>query len=135
MEVILLLLAVLAAGAFVAWMVIRRRRPVPEDDEWTLPPADGTKTRPAPPAAPEPPPRLDRDALLKPPRAFDPSRWDDPPAGDGEEAEEDLPRFFDRDYLRQRGGRGPASAAGAASGSDAAEAGEPPEPGGEDSRA
>jgi hypothetical protein len=101
---ILILLAVVAAGACVGWSVMRRRRPVPEEDEWTLPPVSGE--RPATAAGAEAPPRLDRDALVKRPRAFDPSRWDDQHVGGepgtGEDDADDLPRFFDRDYLRQR---------------------------------
>lgn len=112
MDPVYTLVVIVALAALIGWWVLRRRRPMPEEDEWRLPPEESTG---AGPAAPLPAQRFDRDALVNRSRAFDPTRWDDTPdpAGDDAESEdpedavaeeevEDLPRFFDRDYLRRR---------------------------------
>lgn len=97
--IIVLALALLAATA--AWWFARRRTPRVEEDAWTLP-AGGAGSRPAEPG----PQVLDREMLLGGNRVLDPGGWDDTP--DGEEAEPgeddlgDLPKYFDRDYLRRR---------------------------------
>ncbi|MFP5417033.1 MAG: hypothetical protein ACLGHZ_09205 [Actinomycetes bacterium] len=94
----------LMVAALVAW---RRRRPAVEEDEWTLPPvAPGAEPGDAPTQV------LNRDALLNRPRHFDPTGWDDssdePDDADdeagagGDVIEGDLPRYFDRDYLKAR---------------------------------
>jgi hypothetical protein len=65
-----------------------------------------------------PPPEpqvLDRDTVLGRNRVFDPTNWDDTPDGSQEEGAEepveeptdipigdDLPRFFDREYLERK---------------------------------
>lgn len=107
METTLLLAAVIAAVGFGGlWWLRSRRNQIPADaDDWTLPPPDGR-------AAGEPPPQvLDRSMLTDRGRAFDPRGWDnapdDEPGGDTddlqpEEDPEDLPTFFDREYLEKR---------------------------------
>ena len=95
-------LAVVALA--VAWFLLRRRTPPPQDDEWTLPP-EAEAGMPGPGVGP--PPALDREMLLHRDRVLDPSKWDNSPdAGepdtDEEAGQDDLPRFFDREYLQQR---------------------------------
>ncbi len=56
---------------------------------------------------PEPmgPQAFDRNFLATRNRVLDTSKWDNSPGGSApaEAAPEDLPRFFDRDYLNKRG--------------------------------
>jgi hypothetical protein len=105
-ETILIVVLVVAAAAAVFWWTRRRAAPPPV----------GMREQPRPPAEPRrlaPPPEqqvLDRNTVLGRNRVFDPSKWDDTPDGseeDGpdqgdEEPMEDLPRFFDRDYLERK---------------------------------
>lgn len=97
--VITLLVALVAAGALAAWLFRRGRRPVIEEDEWSLPPEDA----PGPWAADPIPQTFDREALLHRDRNLDPSKWDNTPdAATDEAGEPELPRHFDRDDLRRR---------------------------------
>lgn len=77
----------------------RRRRTTTAAEEWTpQEEAPGTGGAPVPQV-------LDRDSLVNRSRVLDPSKWDNAPEGtETEDAEEpgDLPRFFDRDYLRRQ---------------------------------
>nr|WP_300151392.1 hypothetical protein [Propionicimonas sp.] len=97
-------LVVLAAAG--GWWLSRRHRQVVGDDEFAWPsPA-------APPEAAGPPPLLDRDALLQGRRPFNPAGWDDTPDDDPGASDdsdvvpdaggEDLPTYFDRDFLAGR---------------------------------
>lgn len=108
--VIVILVAVAAAAVFL-W-TRRRASPPPADDVWEVPRGPAEPRRVVPPPEPQ---VLDRNTVLGRNRAFDPSKWDDSPDGseeDGAEgpveapadgpAEEDLPRFFDRDYLERK---------------------------------
>lgn len=115
---IVVVIAIVVALALVSWLLLRRRtvRAAPVE-------------RPAPPAPPsqeliEPtaPATLDRSMLQGRSTGFDPHGWDDSPdpeptqeapagedveaAGSADDAAADLPRYFDRDYLkgRERGG-------------------------------
>ncbi len=111
-------LVAVAVIVAVAWWW-RRRRPDPVDDEWVLPPADSGPGFPAlggsgeeRGSGAERGPVIDRDFLLRRDRTFDPSRWDNSPdaapddrglvGGDATPAEDDLPRFLDREYLERR---------------------------------
>lgn len=116
-----LVIVVLVAVAAVAVFGWRRRRANP-------PPADAaelsrTRVEPRRLSPPPEPQVLDRSTVLGRNRAFDPTNWDDTPDGseedgadepDEEPAEgpggEDLPRFFDREYL-ERKSRGEATEA------------------------
>ena len=68
--------------------------------------------RPAPPPEPQ---VLDRNTVLGRNRVFDPTNWDNTPDGseedgpdqpedepDADPGGEDLPRFFDREYLERK---------------------------------
>ena len=107
--VVVVIVAVAAVGVFL-WT---RRR--------TTPPAAGageisrTPMEPRRPAPPPEPQVLDRNTVLGRNRVFDPTNWDDTPDGseedgpdqpeDGPVADsggEDLPRFFDREYLERK---------------------------------
>ena len=102
----IVIVVALAAGVLFWWL--RRRAVAPVEDEWQLPAEQGDH---APASTPEPQ-ILDRDAVLRRNRAFDPSNWDDTPDGAGASpaaAEPgDLPTYFDREYL-ERKKRGEAS--------------------------
>jgi len=108
--VVIVIIVALAAGAVFLWT---RRRATPR--------ATGTGEISRPPVEPRrlaPPPEpqvLDRDTVLGRNRVFDPTNWDDTPDGseedgpdqpeDGPVADsggEDLPRFFDREYLERK---------------------------------
>lgn len=112
METILIVIGVAAvAGAVFWWTRGRAHRP----------PAGAAEESPTPQAPrrhdPLPEPQvLDRNTVLGRSRAFDPTNWDNTPDGyeddgpdnpdegspDGGPAGEDLPRFFDRDYLERK---------------------------------
>lgn len=98
MDVLWFGIAVVVVLAIV-WVWRRRRAEAVE--EWT-----DSADQAGPGSAGEPVPQvLDRDALVNRSRVLDPSKWDNAPEGtQGGEAEEpgDLPRFFDRDYLRRQ---------------------------------
>jgi hypothetical protein len=110
---LVLVLIVVAAVAGVWWWW-RRRRPEPVEDEWVLPPDE---SGPAAPAASgsmpgERPPVFDREFLVNRDRTFDPTRWDNTPdaapndlgliGGEEPPAQDDLPRFLDREFLERR---------------------------------
>lgn len=104
MDPLVAVVGVVVVALVAAWFLFRRRTPPPQDDEWTLPPEAEVGT-PSPDAGP--PPALDREMLLQRDRVLDPAKWDNSPDGSvldpAEEADEDdLPRFFDREYLQQR---------------------------------
>ncbi len=74
----------------------------------------GSSTSEAGSGSAPPPQVLDREALVNRSRQLDPSKWDNTPEGAGEGDDEppetgDLPRFFDRDYLRRQRGDEPGS--------------------------
>lgn len=105
MDPLMVMVGVVVVALAAAWLLLRRRTPPPQpDDEWTLPPETGPGA-PTPDAGPPPP--LDREMLLHRDRVLDPSKWDNSPDSgepdaDHEDGEDDLPRFFDREYLQQR---------------------------------
>jgi hypothetical protein len=106
-------IVIIVAVAAVAVFLWTRRRATP-------PAADAGEIRRAPAEArglvPPPEPQvLDRNAVLGRARVFDPTKWDDTPDGSeddgpdlpedepvGDPGGEDLPRFFDRDYLERK---------------------------------
>lgn len=101
--VVVLVLAVVAAVA-VWWFRRRRTPPSGDDEEWMLPPEEAVHS----PTEDVGPQFFDRGTLLHRNRVLDPSKWDNTPDGstaaaaDGDAVPDDLPRFFDRDYLQQR---------------------------------
>lgn len=103
MELLLTVIGLALVVAVAGWWLLRRRTPPPEEDEWTLPP-EADAINPGTVAAS--PPMLDRTMLLHDDRVLDPSKWDNTPDanpdGTDDGGEEDLPRFFDREYLRQQ---------------------------------
>ncbi len=70
-------LAVVAAGIAV-WYIRNRRRVVPPEDDWVLPPEDGKPSMLSQRSS-APFQVLDRDALLHRDRTLDTSKWDDTP--------------------------------------------------------
>ncbi len=100
----IVLVAITAAGAW--WLHRRHREVVGDGDE------AGWPTSAAPAEDDAPAPLLDRDALLRGRRPFNPSGWDDTPDDEpasGEPAtsatdtpDDDLPTYFDRDFLARR---------------------------------
>lgn len=114
MDPFVLVVLVVIVGGAAAWWFLRRRTPPPVEDEWTLPPLEasdqgGSTARPIPGESLQP---FDREALLRRDRSFDPTRWDNTPDASADAEDdgwaatadpgEDLPRFFDRDYLQRR---------------------------------
>ncbi len=99
---LLVVLALVAAVA--AWWLARRRRGHAAEG---APPAD-PPTAGAAPAAPQ---VLDRGMLLGNDRVLDPAKWDNTPDEEAgaEDDPEDLPKYFDRDYLRRREGQDPSA--------------------------
>ena len=103
--VVVLVIAVVAAAV---WWFRRRRTPASVDEaEWMLPPEETVHT-PNQDAGPQ---FFDRGTLLHRNRVLDPSKWDNTPdsiaSGDGDAVPDDLPRFFDREYLQQRNRKDP----------------------------
>lgn len=103
----------LVAIAAVVWVVrnqLQKRRVAPPEDEWVLPPEQGTRA-PVDRWEPDPFPVLDRDALLHRDRTLDPSAWDDSPDSlsgtdvddpDAPAPEAEAPTYFDRSFLEKR---------------------------------
>ena len=92
-------IAVVAGAVF--WWFRRRASSTPVEDDWEVPAERGQSV----PASHPEPQILDREAVLRRSRVFDPSKWDNTPEGSlaAEESEPgDLPRFFDRDYLERK---------------------------------
>lgn len=107
--VVVLVLAVVAAAA-VWWFRRRRNQPSEDEAEWILPPEEAVHA-PSQDAGPQ---FFDRGTLLNRNRVLDPSKWDNTPddsvaSGDGDAVPDDLPRFFDREYLQQRSRKEPES--------------------------
>ncbi len=102
---------VVAAAAAVLWWMRRRTNPPPVE-------ASDQLRRPVGPRRLVPPPEpqvLDRNTVLGRNRAFDPTNWDNTPDGSeedaadepgpdpaGEPSGEEMPRFFDREYLERK---------------------------------
>ena len=103
MDLFGLLLVVVLVAAAAAWWFARRRRGTPAED---FPPADPPAAGAAAPAAPQ---VLDRGMLLGNDRVLDPAKWDNTPdeVAEAEDEPGDLPKYFDRDYLRRRDGHDP----------------------------
>jgi len=115
---VIVIVVVAAAGAVFLWT---RRRANPASI------GRGEQSRrPVEPRRLVPPPEpqvLDRNTVLGRDRAFDPTNWDNTPDGSEDHGPdtpdepapdspvgEDLPRFFDRDYLeRKKRGETPSS--------------------------
>ncbi len=110
---VIVIIVVIIAVAAVAVLLWTRGR--------ATPPAAGQAELPRTPVEPRrlvPPPEpqvLDRDTVLGRNRVFDPTNWDDTPDGSeedgadrpedeavGDPGGEDLPRFFDREYLERK---------------------------------
>jgi len=118
MEALVIGVVVVLAAGGVFWWTRRRARPSQAGDAWGAPRTRAEPRRLVPPPEPQ---VLDRNTVLGRNRAFDPNKWDNTPDGseeDGAEvleekptggpADEDLPRFFDREYLeRKRRGEAP----------------------------
>jgi hypothetical protein len=108
MEALVIGVVVVLAAAGVFWWTRRRARPSQAGDASGAPRTRAEPRRLVPPPAPQ---VLDRNTVLGRNRAFDPNKWDNTPdgseedgAGEPEEepADEDLPRFFDREYLERK---------------------------------
>jgi hypothetical protein len=107
--VIVIIVAVAAVAVFL-WTRRKATHRAPGAGEISRTPAEPRK--PAPPLEPQ---VLDRDTVLGRKRAFDPTKWDDTPDGSEEDGPDqpedepvaesdgdDLPRFFDREYLERK---------------------------------
>lgn len=107
MEPVLIVLGVLVAAA--VWWLTRRRKQLLQE---------GFPDTASEPEPDEGPPQVLRRSMLEQSRSFDPSAWDNTPdpdpdgggghddwavADEGDGPGDDLPRFFDRDYLRRQG--------------------------------
>lgn len=106
---IVIIAAVAAVGVFL-WT--RRRATPTATGAGELP---RTAVEPRHLVPPPEPQVLDRNTVLGRNRAFDPTNWDDTPDGSeedgpdlaedepvGDSGGEDLPRFFDREYLERK---------------------------------
>jgi hypothetical protein len=104
MEIALAIVLVVVAAAG-GWWLYRRRRQLLGGDGAGLPASAGPVGQVAAPA-----PVLDRDALLRDRGPFNPANWDDTPDAEpgspddyvAETDADDLPTYFDRDFLAQR---------------------------------
>lgn len=100
----IVLVAITAAGAW--WLHRRHREVVGDGDGADWPTSAGPTVDDAPA------PLLDRDALLRGRRPFNPSGWDDTPDDEpaseapatdpGQPQDGELPTYFDRDFLAKR---------------------------------
>ncbi len=112
MEALVIGVVVALAAVGVFWWTRLRTRPSQAGDASGAP---RTRTEPRRLVPPPEPQVLDRNTVLGRNRAFDPAKWDNTPDGSEEEGTdgpaeepadgrggEDLPRFFDRDYLERR---------------------------------
>src|SRR5665647_2173544 len=90
----------------------RRARPRPAGNDGKVAGMRAEPRRLVPPPEPQ---VLDRDTVLGRNRVFDPAQWDDTPDGSEEDGTEepfeepadgpggeDLPRYFDREYLERK---------------------------------
>jgi len=111
METVLIVIIV-AVAAVAVFLWTRRRTTPPEVRGGGIPRTPVEPRRPAPPPEPQ---VLDRNTVLGRNRVFDPTNWDDTPDGSeedgpdqpedevaGDPGGEDLPRFFDREYLERK---------------------------------
>jgi len=108
--VVIVVIVAVAAVAVFLWTRRRATQRVPGAGEISRTPAEPRRL--APPPEPQ---VLDRNTVLGRNRVFDPTNWDDTPDGSeedgpdqpgdepvGDPGGEDLPRFFDRDYLERK---------------------------------
>jgi hypothetical protein len=103
MDVLVIGIVAMAAIVLIAFLWWRnRRRMSAQPQEWD----EAATDDPGPRLGGAPVPQiLDRNSLVNRSRVLDPSKWDNGSEGSGSgEPDEpgDLPRFFDRDYLRRQ---------------------------------
>jgi hypothetical protein len=108
----LVIVIVVAVAAVAVFLWTRRRATPPATGAGEIPRTHVEPRRLAPPPEPQ---VLDRNTVLGRNRVFDPTNWDDTPDGSEEDGPdqpedepvadsggEDLPRFFDREYLERK---------------------------------